>query len=393
MSSIDWIIVALYILAMLLLGFYLGRNQEDIEDYYVGQRKFKWWMVGISTMATQTSAISFISIPAFVALKENGGLSWLQYELAVPLAMIVIMVFLIPFFRELKLVSIYEYLDRRFSPTVRYIVSITFLISRSLGTGVALYAAAIVLAVCSGLPLYATILLLGVATVIYDAAGGIRAVVYSDVIQMAVLVLGLGVCIVYAADLSGGFWQIFEAFPEERMRAIDPSTGFNGESEVPFWAFLVGGFFLYLSYYGTDQSQAQRGLSAASVSEVKKSLILNGLSRFPLTLLYLLLGVAMYSAYQNSGELQLSVSVEKPDYLVPFFIIHELPSGLRGILFAALISATMSSLDSSLNSLSAVTIRDFIEPRVKSKSKIFMLGKITTIIWGGNYHCVCVYCR
>ncbi len=382
MSSIDWLIISLYMLSMIALGFYLGRNQHDIEAYYVGERKFKWWVVGISTMATQTSAISFISIPAFVALKDNGGLSWLQYELAVPLAMIVIMVLLIPFFRELKLVSIYEYLDRRFNATVRYIVSLTFLLSRGLGAGVALYAAAIVLSVCSGLPLWATILLLGVATVIYDVAGGIRAVVYSDVIQMLVLVLGLGVCVIYAAAISGGPENIFSAMPDERMRAIVPSAGFAGDTQVPFWAFLIGGFFLYLAYYGTDQSQAQRGLSAASATEVKKSLILNGLSRFPLALLYVLLGIAMYSAYQNSAQLRELVPVDRPDYLVPYFIVTELPAGLRGILFAALLSATMSSLDSALNSLSAVTLRDFVEPRLRDKARIFSLSKLITLIWG-----------
>ena len=238
------------------------------------------------------------------------------------------------------------------------------------------------LSVCSGLPLWATILLLGVATVIYDVAGGIRAVVYSDVIQMVVLVLGLGVCVIYAADLAGGFFNMFANMPDERMKAIVPSAGFSGETDVPFWAFMIGGFFLYLSYYGTDQSQVQRGLSASSSEEVKRSLILNGLSRFPLTLLYVLLGIAMYSAYQNSDELRNLVPVDRPDYLVPHFIVSELPVGLRGVLFAALLSATMSSLDSALNSLSAVTIRDFVEPRLQDKSKIFGLSKVVTFIWG-----------
>lgn len=382
MSSIDWLIIGMYMLAMIALGFYLGRNQRDIEAYYVGERKFKWWMVGISTMATQTSAISFISIPAFVALKQNGGLSWLQYELAVPLATIVIMVFLIPFFRQLQLVSIYEYLERRFSAGVRLTVSLVFLVSRGLGTGIALYAAAIVLSVCSGLPLYATILLLGVATIIYDAAGGIRAVVYSDVIQMLVLVLGLLACVLYAAELAGGFGEIFNAMPAERTRPIEMTTGLGDAAQVPFWAFLIGGFFLYISYYGTDQSQAQRGLSAASATEAKQALLLNGLSRFPLTLLYVLLGVAMYAAYQHSPQLQSSVPAHRPDYLVPYFIVTELPAGLRGLLFAALLSATMSSLDSALNSLSAVTVRDFVEPRLRDRSTLFYLSKVITVAWG-----------
>ena len=382
MTFIDWGIIFVYLLSMIALGFFLGRGQSDIEAYYVGGRKFKWWLVGISTMATQTSAISFISIPAFVALKNNGGLSWLQYELALPLSMIVIMVFLIPFFRELKLVSIYEYLDQRFNKNVRIIVSITFLLSRGLGTGVALYAAAIVLSVCSGLSIGITILTLGVATVIYDVLGGIRAVIYSDIIQMIVLVIGLVVCVFTAADMVGGFSNFLIDVPNERMQAIVPSTGLNGETDVPFWAFLIGGFFLYLSYYGTDQSQAQRGLSASSVNDVKKALMLNGILRFPLTCLYVFLGLAMLAVWSNSNELQALVPSDKPDYLVPYFIVTELPEGLKGVLFAALLAATMSSLDSSLNSLSAVTTRDFIQPKINDEKKLFRLSKIVTLSWG-----------
>lgn len=382
MSALDWIIIIAYILGIVGMGFYLGRHQNDIESYYVGDRSFSWWTVGISTMATQTSAISFISIPAFVALREDGGLTWLQYELALPLAMIAAMVFLVPFFRELKLVSIYEYLELRFNRTVRLAVSFMFLLSRGLGTGVALYAAAIVLSVCIGLPLYLTILFVGLATIIYDVAGGIRAVIISDVIQMVVLVAGVFVCIFYAMDLSGGFSNLIANMPDERLVALDPSLGFSGESHTPFWAFLIGGFFLYLSYYGTDQSQAQRGLSAASVSEAKKSLLLNGLCRFPLALLYILLGIAMFSAIQHSAELQQAVTDTKPDYLVPYFILLELPSGLKGVLFAALLAATMSSLDSALNSLSAVTLRDFVEDKVTDKQQLFFIGRITTVIWG-----------
>ncbi len=143
MNSLDWFIIVIYLFGMIGLSVYLGRGQSNEEDYFVGGRKLSWWSVGISTMATQTSAISFISIPAFVALKEGGGLTWLQYELAVPLAIILVMVFLIPFFRRLKLVSVYEYLEWRFGPSVRYLVSGVFLVSRGLATGVGVYASAI----------------------------------------------------------------------------------------------------------------------------------------------------------------------------------------------------------------------------------------------------------
>ena len=381
MTTIDWIIIIVYLLGLVGMSIYLGRGQTSQDDYYVGNRNIPWWAVGISTMATQTSAISFISIPAFVALKDGGGLTWLQYELAVPLAMILVMVFLIPYFRQLNLVSVYEYLELRFGPSVRNLVSGVFLVSRGLATGVGLYASAIVLSVALDLPLWSTILMIGVITIIYDTIGGISAVIYSDVIQMVVLLGGIIVCIVYAAVEIGGFGEMFSAMPAERLNATDFSTGLGDDGAVPFWAFLFGGFFLYASYYGTDQSQVQRGLSAKTVDEAKKALMLNGLARFPLTVLYILLGIAAFAVYQNSPELSSAIPADKPDYLIPEYILLMLPTGLRALLFAALLAAAMSSLDSALNSLSASTMRDFVS-KWKSDADQINLGKITTVIWG-----------
>jgi SSS family solute:Na+ symporter len=383
MNALDWVIILTYMSAMIGLSVYLGRSQSSEEDYFVGGRKLSWWSVGMSTMATQTSAISFISIPAFVALKEGGGLTWLQYELAVPLAIILVMAFLIPFFRKLKLVSVYEYLEWRYDPSVRSLVSLVFLVSRGLSTGVGVYASGIVLSVCLGIPLWLTIVIIGVVTVIYDTIGGITAVVYSDVIQMVILVGGIIICIIYAEEMIGSPADVWAAFPEVRRIAIDPATGLSGgEYSVPFWAFLIGGIFLYTSYYGTDQSQVQRELSAATTADTKKSLLLNGFARFPLTALYVILGVVMFAVYHNSPDLRFQVPYDKPDYLVPQFILLHIPQGLRALIFASLLSAAMSSLDSALNSLSAATVHDFIAPRLKDKDRLLLVSKLTTVGWG-----------
>lgn len=390
MNSIDWAILVAYLLGMVGLSVYLGRGQTSAEDYYVGGRNLPWWAVGISTMATQTSAVSFVSIPAFVALKEGGGLTWLQYELAVPLAMIAVMVLLVPFFRSLNLVSVYEYLELRFDRKTRLFMSGVFLISRGLGTGVGVYASARVLQICLGFNLHfdhftamaMTILLIGVVTVIYDTIGGMTAVVYSDVIQMVVLLGGLIMCIVIGTNEVGGISNVFDAMPAERWAAIDTGTGLGDGASAPFWAYLIGGFFLYTSYYGVDQSQAQRELSAPTTADTKRSLVLNGLCRFPLTLLYIGLGLTVGAVFVHSAELQELVA-GNPDDLVPHFIIHHLPTGVRAILLAALLAAAMSSLDSALNSLSASTMCDFIEPFWKiPKDKLIKVGRITTVVWG-----------
>lgn len=383
MSSIDWSIIVVYILGMIGLSIYLSRGQADDQDYYVGGRNIPWWAVGLSIVATQSSAISFVSIPAFVALSEGGGLSWLQYELAVPLAMIFILAFLVPYFRSLKLVSVFEFLESRYDRRTSEFLSLVFLFSRGFGTGVGVYATSLVLSAILDIPLTYTIIMIGVIAIVYDTIGGITAVVYSDVIQLILMVVGALLCIGYAFNHVGGWGPMFAAIEPQRLVAFNGGHGLGDESAVPFWAYLIGGFFLYSSYYGTDQSQVQRTLCTSSVAETKLSLIVNGLARLPLTLLYLTMGVAIGAVYVHSESLRSAVPADHLDYLVPKFIIHFLPVGAKGLILAAILAAAMSSLDSSINSLSAVTMRDHLEKRFDwNAEQQLRMGKITTVIWG-----------
>jgi len=202
------------------------------------------------------------------------------------------------------------------------------------------------------------------------------------VIQMIILLAGIILCLAYALGDVGGIEAVLRSIPEDRFRAIDPATGLGDGRPVPFWAFLIGGFFLYASYYGTDQSQVQRELSAPSADETRLSLLFNGFARFPLTLLYVAMGLVVGAVYALSPELRSSIPPDKPDYLIPQFILLYLPPGVRAILFAAILASAMSSLDSALNSLSAATMRDFIEPHLKHRTRVFQLSKLTTVAWG-----------
>ncbi|MBW2143515.1 MAG: sodium/solute symporter [Deltaproteobacteria bacterium] len=384
MNFLDWTTIAVYLGGMILLSIYLGRGQEDEADYYVGGRNLPWWAVGISTMATQTSAISFISVPAFVALREGGGLTWLQYELAVPLAVIFVMIFLIPFFRRLKLISVYEYLELRFGPGTRTLLAGVFLLSRGLAAGVGIYASAIVLAVCLQTELWQMILLIGIVTLIYDTIGGMKAVVYSDVIQMVILVVGIILCVGYALSEVGGWDIAMSAHDPARFKALDFSTGWRDGGKFPMWGFLIGGFFLYASYYGCDQSQVQRELSAPTAEDTKLSLAFNGFARLPLTLAYVLLGLTVGAVFVMRPEAMALIPEGNPDYMVPTFVLEYLPHGIKALIFAAILAASMSSLDSSLNSLSASTMRDFIERYMPPKNlrHHLRLAKMTTVTWG-----------
>ena len=211
MNVLDWSIVFVYSVGMIAMSVYLGRKQASERDYYLGGNKISYWGIGISTMATQCSTNSLLGTPAFII--AVGGLLWLQYEIAVPLAMIGIMVFLIPFFRKQSVISVYEYLEKRFGVGTRTLLSIVFQFSRAFATGVTVYGISLVLERVVHIPFWTAVLLLGVVTVTYDFFGGMRAVIYSDVIQMIILYGGIVLAVFYVTNLVGGFCSTAHAAP------------------------------------------------------------------------------------------------------------------------------------------------------------------------------------
>jgi len=391
MNALDWSIVAFYLLGMIGLSVWLGRTQRTGSDYFLGGNRIGHWAIATSILATQCSTNSLLGAPAFVI--AVGGLLWLQYELAVPLAMIGVMMFLLPFFRSQHVVSVYEYLGRRFGPGSRMLLSLLFQFLRAFSTGVTVYGISLVIQQLVGLPFWASVLLIGVVAMIYEFLGGIRADIYSDVIQMIILYAGIAVCLVYAVHLTGGWNEIVAAFPKEKMRTLDfRSMGLTGGANpFAFWPMLFGGFFLYLSYYGCDQTQVQRGLSTRDVDGTNMSLFLNGMLRFPLTLTYCLIGVAI-GAYIIKHPAFLERLVDPAtntvnyNLAVPSFCLHVMPHGVIGLIMVAMFAAAMSSLDSTLNSLSALTIRDIVE-RFRSagpfnERQLIRWGRLITIGWG-----------
>ncbi|MCK5077805.1 MAG: sodium transporter, partial [Calditrichia bacterium] len=318
MNYIDWTVLFTYIAFIILMSWYIGRKQKTREDYYLGGRKMPPWQVGLSIMATQVSAISLIGAPAFIALKINGGLVWLQYEFAIPVAMMAIMFILVPVFHKIKAITIYEYLEKRFGGKTRTIISLVFLISRGLGAGVALLATGIVTAVCLSWPLAETILLIGLVSIIYTTFGGIVADIYSDILQLVILWGGSVLTIILLWNLQDG--QALSFFQNElpRLKVFDLSaTGLGDGNTFGFWPMLIGGFFLYLSYYGCDQSQAQRLLTTDDKAGAQKALLLNGLLRFPLVLTYCLIGVLLIPFLHSNVGFASQLQGAEPDFLVP----------------------------------------------------------------------------
>jgi len=387
MSSIDWLILIIYFAGIIYLGIWLGKKQKTSEDYFLGGRKQGSFLVASSLAANQVSAISLIGAPAFVALKPGGGLKWLQYEFAIPLAMIVIIIFLAPLYRKIIGASVYEYVELRFGVSVRLTLSAVFMISRGLATGVALYAAALVLAVCLDMPVILTTLIVGVIAILYTTIGGIMADIYSDVIQLFILWLGTIVAIIISWRLSGGFANFIHKIEPARLLTIDfANHGFGDGATFSFLPMLFGGLFLYVSYYGCDQSQAQRLLTTPNLETSRTSLMLNGLIRFPIVLSYIIFGLLLAGILAENPSWAQQVPSDDPNRLVPIFIINHFPKGVIGLVMAGIFAAVMSSIDSALNSLSAVTMSDFVDrfkPSLKKDEKRFLyMSRLTTALWG-----------
>lgn len=404
MNSLDWIIMVVYMAGMIGMSWWLGRKQTDAGSYYLGGNNLSWWSIGISTMATQCSTNSLLGAPAFII---TTGLLWLQYEFAVPVAMVLIMIFLLPFYRKLNLISIYEYLERRFDVSTRTILSVLFQFLRAFATGVTVYGISLVLEQIVGLPFWAAVLLLGVVTIIYDMLGGMEAVVLSDVIQMAVLYLGILMCVIYSVDAVGGLAKVFELFPQtgevltretgqtynfSAFQAVSFSGhGLGDDQTFAFWPMLIGGLFLYVSYYGCDQTQVQRELSSKDLDDTNLSLMLNGLMRFPLVCTYCFMGVCIGSYIVSHP--QFVQELKTPDgyefnLAVPVFVLNHLPHGVIGLVIVALFSAAMSSLDSTINSLSATSSMDlyqrlYVRGRWETTAAAELkISRIFTVFWG-----------
>jgi len=389
MTGLDWIVLCAYIVFIIGMSGWIGRRQKSQEDYYLGGRSMPAWQIALSIMATQVGAISLVGAPAFIAIRSGGGLVWLQYEFAIPLAMVFIMLIMVPLYHRTRAVTIYEYLEKRFGRPTRMCISAVFLVSRGLGCGVALLATAIVTAVCLEWPLWQTILLIGVVSIVYTTFGGIVADIYSDIIQLIILWGGSFLTIFVLAgmlspqDLS----QLMKA--PHRLAVFDfGGSGLGDGQTFGFWPMLTGGFFLYLSYYGCDQSQAQRLLTTATPKEAQKALMINGILRFLLVLTYCVVGVLLIPFLLSHPEFAARVENQQADFLLPYFLIQYFPKGILGILIAGFFAASMSSIDSALNSLSAATYRDFLMGSFPRLSVISNAGQVRlsrwlTIFWGG----------
>ncbi|MCW8090516.1 sodium:solute symporter family transporter [Alteromonas sp. ASW11-130] len=384
MSILDYVIVSSYLIGLLLLGFFL-RHQHNKQDYFLGSRSLSWPALTLSVMATQLSAVSFISAPAFVGLRDGGGLIWLSYELALPIAVALLLWKLMPTLHRIGVVSVYDFLEQRFSRFTRLLISAVFQFSRSFATAIMIYAVSILLQSTMGIGQYFSLLAIGIITLIYSAMGGMKAVVYGDAIQMVLIVAGACVCLWVGLGAVGGWNVVFDTISAARLQAVNVSTfGMHG-NDFGLLPMLFGGVILYASYYGCDQSEAQRSLSNKSVGDLRKMLFAVAVLRFPIVLIYCLAGLVVGSLVMTNADLRQQIPIDNPDWMMPIFIVQYLPNGVLGLLVVAIMAAAMSSLSSAINSLAAVTTEDIQRVRKKrlNDNQYLNLARFAGICWGG----------
>lgn len=297
MSILDWLVLLGTLTFIVIYGVWKTRGSKNIESYFKGDNSMKWWTIGLSIMATQASAITFLSTPG-QAFED--GMRFIQFYFGLPIAMVIISVTFIPIFYRLKVYTAYEYLESRFDLKTRSLAAILFLVQRGLAAGITIYAPAIILSSILGWSLNLTILFIGILVIIYTVSGGTKAVSQTQKQQMAVMMGGMiiaGIMVVRMLPPEVSFGEAVEvAGKMGRMNIVDFSLDFN--DRYNFWSGLTGGLFLAMSYFGTDQSQVARYLSGRSIAESRLGLLFNGLLKIPMQFLILFIGVMVFVFYQ-----------------------------------------------------------------------------------------------
>ncbi len=467
MHSIDWIVLSCTLSVIVLYGVWKGRQSaRNIEGYVLGNRELPWYNVALSVMATQASAITFLSVPGQA---YTDGMRFVQFYFGLPLAMIVLCVTAIPLYSKLNVYTAYEYLESRFDVRTRVLTSALFLIQRGLAAGLTIYAPSLILSLIMGWDIRLTIVITGVLAMLYTVTGGAKAVSYTQSYQLVIILCSMALA----------FWVVMSLLPKNvsfgtalsiagslgKMNAINLHFDINDRYNI--WSGIIGGFFLQLSYFGTDQSQVQRYLSGQSITQSRIGLLVNGMVKIPMQFAILLLGIMVFVAYQfitpplffnraeitklqnspytqeyqtiernyqavaqqrtqyaqalatalatqdqqttQSAQTQLQQShaqilglrgqattlmrtndrtanTNDTNYIFLSFVLAYLPVGLVGLVIAAIISASMSSISSEVNALASTSLVDVYKRLLKpnaSDEHYVQASRIIAGVWAG----------
>jgi solute:Na+ symporter, SSS family len=380
-TVIDALVVVAYLAGTTTLGVWVGRRQANARDYFVADRAIPWWAVMFSIVATETSALTFISIPG---LAYVGNLGFLQVAGGYIIGRIVVAFALLPRYYQGELVTAYAVLEQRFGLATRRLTSIVFMLTRGMADSVRVFATAIPVALILGGMLSrealmpTAILILGALTVFYTYRGGMKAVVWTELVQASVYIFGgISAIVLLGHRVAGGWGEILSrAGAAGKLQVLDFYTGVDRPHTI--YAGLLGGAFLAMASHGADQLIVQRLLSSRSLRDAQRAIIGSGIAVFVQFALFLMIGVGLFVFYDGRP-------FTAPDSIFPTFIIEQMPVGLVGLLIAAIIAATMSTHSGAINSLAAATTHDIYLPltgRAPDDPRTLRAGKRFALVWG-----------
>ncbi|MDD5950676.1 MAG: sodium:solute symporter [Bacteroidales bacterium] len=380
-TPVDSVVMILYFLALILIGFYFSKRQKNSDDYFKGGQRIPWWAAGLSLFATALSAITFMSIPAKAYATDW---SYMLFNAGIVFVCPIIIYLFIPFFRKLNISTAYEYLEVRFNYATRLICSLAFIIYQVGRMGVVLYLPAIAIHIVTGMNIFLCIALMGIFSIIYTRMGGIEAVVWTDALQSIILLGGALFCVIHIIHSSG------LSFSETIAAASSYGKFDLGSTKIDFtnatmWTVLIATFFTNLTTYGTDQSMVQRYLTTNSEKAARKSVLTNAIIVIPATILFFSIGTALF-VYYKTNPVEASVAMENTDAIFPWYIYCNLPTGITGLLISGIFAAAMSTLSGSMNSAATAYVVD-IRPRVlkrisADKKQELKVAKNATLVIG-----------
>jgi SSS family solute:Na+ symporter len=383
LTSLDTAIIILYLAGITIFGIALRRGQNTVRDYFLGGRTAPWWALALSIVATETSTLTIIGTPA---LAFAGNLTFLQFVFGYLVGRVVVVLLFLPHYFRGEFYTAYQLMERRFGARVKAAAASTFLITRVLAEGVRVAAIALVVTAALGTGQRTSILLIMSLVLIYTFEGGMKAVIWTDVVQFLLYFSGsLAAFFLLWHKIPGGWQTIVQAAgPAHKFRVFDFALSFTNPAKLyTFWSGVIGGTFFTMASHGTDQTIVQRLLAAKSERDSKLALLASGVIILVQFALFLVLGVMLY-AWHGSPAI---VAGRSYDYVFPDFIVTAMPSGARGLILAAILAVAMSNASGSLNSLAASSVIDFqnlrgMEKLEEDPASLLRRSRWMTLVWG-----------
>jgi solute:Na+ symporter, SSS family len=404
-SAIDYVVLLSYLVGITIFGMLFRRSQKTVRDYFVGSRKTPWVVISLSIVATETSTLTLVGVPALaystqLRPEDGGNFTYLQVVLGYIVARIIISILLIPAYFQGELLTAYELLKHRFGTSTKNFAASLFLVMRALAEGVRVYAASLVLAAVLGSSLpdlphlwLWSIIIVGLLTLVYTFEGGIAAVIWTDLIQLVIYIGGSVVAAYQLMHLVPGGWPQIASLAAAAGKFQVFSFKWGLDLPFTFWAGLLGGTFLTMASHGTDQLLVQRLLTCRTAQDSKKALILSGVIVLFQFALFLTIGIMLFAYYRF---FPLATKLDSNDQIFPAFIVERLPHGISGLVIAAIFAAAMSNLSGSLNSLASSTVLDFYKPLLNPKASdenLLRLSRWLTAAWGIVLIAIAIFAR